>query len=98
MIPDESSSDSVSSKSKHDDKTEQKENLSTDSKVSSSSDSKSTNSSDYSHVANRTHAKRTQQSDNDLTKGLDDMRITENAALSMQAIAEWCLVGGENAD
>ena len=26
------------------------------------------------------------------------MRITENAALSMQEIAEWCLVVGEDAD
>ena len=26
------------------------------------------------------------------------MSITESAALSMQEIAEWCLVGGEDAD
>ena len=56
------------------------------------------NLSDSSHVANRTCAKRTQQSDNDLTKGLDYMHITANTALSMQEIAEWRLVGGEDAD
>ena len=79
MIPDELSSDSVSSKSKNDDNTEQKEKSSTVSNVSSSSNSKSNNSID-SHVADCTHAKLTQQPVDDFTKGLDDMRITENAA------------------
>ena len=96
MIPDESSSGSESSKSENDDNMEQKENSSTASKVSLSSNSESNNSSDSSHVADCTCAKLTQQSDNDLTKGLDDMRITENTALSTQKMFEWCLVGGED--
>ena len=49
-------------------------------------------------LANRTRTKLIQQSVDDLTKGLDDMRITENESFLMQEIAEWCLVGGEDAD
>ena len=63
--------------------------------MSHTSNSKSNDSSDLSHVANHTSAKRTHKLDDDLTKGLYEMRITENAALSTQEISEWCLVGGE---
>ena len=80
LIPDESSSDSVSSKSENDDNTEQKEKSSTASKVSSSSNNESNNSSDSSPVVNCTCVKLTQQPVDDLTKGLDNMCITENAA------------------
>ena len=72
----------------------QKEKLSTASKVSSSRNRESNNSSDLSHVADRTLAKRTQQLYDDLTKGLDEICITENTALSIQEISECCLVGG----
>ena len=88
LILNESSSDSESSNSENDDNIAQKEKPSTASKVSSSRNIKYNKSSDSSHVADRTRAKLLQQSDNNLTRGLDDMRITKSAALSMQEIVE----------
>ena len=75
---------------------EQKENLSKASKVSSSSNSKSNKSSNSSHITNCTYACFTQQTVDDLTKGLGNMFITNNRALMMQKVAEWCLVGRED--
>ena len=77
---------------------EQKENSSLASKVSSSSDRKSNYSSSSSHIINCTHAKLTQQAVNYLAKGLGNIPITKYTALSMQDIAEWCLVGGEDSN
>ena len=82
LIPDESSSYSESSKSENDDKMEQKEKSSTASKVYSSSNSKYNNSSDSSYVANCTSAKFLQQSVEGLTRGLDDMRVTQGTIIS----------------
>ena len=81
LIPDELSSDSESSKYENYDNKDQKEKSSTASKVSSSRNNESNKSSDSSHVADCTRAKLSQQSDDDLTRGLDDMFITENTAL-----------------
>ena len=90
------SSDSESSKSENNDNMEQKEKSSTAYKLSSSSDIKSNDSSDSSHIADRIQVKLLKPTVDGLAKGLSSMRITKSAALSMQEIAKWCLVGGED--
>ena len=91
----ESSSDTDSTQS-----SKPKENRIAEKKDSSSNDSSSGDekSEDSSYIADRTRSKLSQQAEDDLAGELNRMRITETAALTMSDIAEWCLVGGEDAN
>ena len=63
-----------------------------------SSDDEDEESDNLGNIADRTRAKLSQQGEDNLVINLNRMRISETAALLMQELVEWCLVGGEDAD
>ena len=87
---DTDSSDSVTNKNKT---TAEKDTSSDD-----SSDDEDEESDNSGNIADRTRAKLSQQDEDDLVVNMNRMRISETAAISMQELVEWCLVGGEDAD
>ena len=92
-IAEESSSETDLSKSKED-KSSMKGRLSSN----ISSINEGDESSNLSHVTNCTCSKLSQQAGGNLVREMNKMCITKNAALIMQDITKWCMLGVKGAD